>query len=140
MIIVDTNVISDPLSPGPEPRVRQWFDRHNGSDLYITSITVAELTAGAERLPHGRRRDGLILAIEQIVGVQFAGRILAFETEAALKFGALSALLWRQGVNCKMADIQIAAIAVTRNKSVATRDVKPFRAAGLHVINPWTDE
>jgi toxin FitB len=140
MIIVDTNVVSDPLSPRPEPRVERWFNRHVGRDLYITSITLAEMMTGAERLPLGRRRDGLFVAIEEIANVQFAGRILPFEAEAARQFGKLSAMFWRQGTNCKMADVQMAAIAASLNASIATRDIKAFQAAGLRVINPWTDE
>lgn len=140
MIIVDTNVVSDPLSTDPEPRVERWFNSRVGSDLYITAITVAELIAGAERLPRGRRREGLLISIEEIVEVQFVDRILPFDTKAARQFGKLAALLWRQGMNCKMADVQTAAIAQLHGARVATRDMKPFRAAGLNVINPWTDE
>jgi toxin FitB len=140
MIIVDTNVISDPLASSPSIRVKQWFDKQFEHDLFLTSVSVAELTSGVERMPGGRRRDGLSLAVEQIITVKFADRILPFDTAAARKYGQLSAALWQQGVNCKTADLQIAAIAQARGASIATRDIKPFLAAGLHVINPWTDE
>lgn len=140
MIIADTNVVSDPLSPSPDLRVINWLDRQLAEDVFITSITIAEMTAGMELLPQGRRRQDLKNAIEQIIEVQFASRILSFDPPAAREYGVLFARLQRQGMNCKMADIQIAAIAQCHGASVATRDVKPFRAAGIRVINPWTDE
>lgn len=140
MIIADTNVISDPLSPRPDVRVIDWLDRQFVEEVYITAITIAEMTAGMELLPLGRRRQDLKNAIEQIIEVQFAGRILSFDPAAAREYGVLFARLQRQGMNSKMADVQIAAIAQCHGASVATRDVKPFRAAGIRVINPWADE
>jgi toxin FitB len=83
MIILDTNAISEPISPEPETRVLQWFDRQYSQDLYLTSITVAEMLAGVQKLPSGRRKEGISFAIDEILNVTFAGRILVFDIAAA---------------------------------------------------------
>ena len=43
----------------------------------------------------------------------------------------------REGKAISAADGYIAATAASRALMVATRDVAPFQAAGLKVINPW---
>jgi toxin FitB len=140
MIILDTNAISEPISPEPETRVLQWFDRQYSQDLYLTSITVAEMLAGVQKLPSGRRKEGISFAIDEILNVTFAGRILVFDIAAARSYATVYEGLRKTGFNADTADVQIAAIAQLHGARVATRDVKPFRAAGLNVINPWTDE
>ena len=57
MIILDTNVVSEPLKPQPDPAVLQWLNAQEPKTLYITAINWAELLAGVAALPAGRRRD-----------------------------------------------------------------------------------
>jgi toxin FitB len=140
MIILDTNVISEAITPKPEPRVLRWLDRQHSQDLYLTSIAAAEMLAGVQKLPSGRRKYGISFAIDEILNVTFAGRILIFDIATARSYATVYEGLRKTGFNADMADVQIAAIAQLHGARVATRDVKPFRAAGLNVINPWTDE
>ena len=53
VILVDTNVISEPLRRVPEPRVAEWLDAQALETLYLSAITVAELRFGARSLPAG---------------------------------------------------------------------------------------
>jgi toxin FitB len=140
MIILDTNAISEPIAPEPEPRVLRWFDKQYPLDLYLTSITVAELLAGVQKIPSGRRRDRISSAIDEIINITFLGRVLNFDVAAARSYALVFEALRQIGFNGETSDVQIAAIAQLHGASVATRDIKPFRAAGLKVINPWTEE
>jgi predicted nucleic acid-binding protein len=79
MILLDTNVISEPLRPTPEPRVIGWIDAQPMETLYLTAITVAELRAGMALLPAGKRRSGLHESLEKRVLPLFAGRVLPFD-------------------------------------------------------------
>ena len=46
MILLDTNVMSEPLRHTPEPRVIEWIDAQVMETLFLSAITVAELRAG----------------------------------------------------------------------------------------------
>ena len=83
MILVDTNVISEPLRKVPEVRVVDWIDAQPMETLYLSAITVAELRFGVASLPAGKRRNSLHDNVETRVLPLFAGRVLAFEMAAS---------------------------------------------------------
>ena len=76
MILVDTNVVSEPLRRTPEPRVAAWLDAQALETLYLSVITVAKLRFGVCSLPAGRRRDRLHEDLEGQVLPMFAGSVL----------------------------------------------------------------
>lgn len=136
MIVLDTNVISEAIKPQPSQPVLAWLDAQDANTLFLTSVTLAELWYGIGALPAGRRRGALAKAVDGIVAL-FATRILAFDTEAA-RHHAVRALRARAaGLGLPAPDAYIAAIAAAHGYAVATRDVAPFRAAGVAVIDPW---
>jgi predicted nucleic acid-binding protein len=51
MIVVDTDVASELMRPTPDARVVAWIRAQDSGELYTTSITVAEIGYGVERLP-----------------------------------------------------------------------------------------
>jgi predicted nucleic acid-binding protein len=83
MILVDTNVVSEPLRRVPEPRVAGWLDAQALETLYLSAITVAELRFGVRSLPAGCRRDRLDEDLEGQVLPMFAGRVLSFNLAAS---------------------------------------------------------
>ncbi len=137
MILLDTNVISEPLRATPEPRVLNWLDAQPLETVFISVITVAELRYGVARLPNSRRRSTLHDRLETQVLSAFAGRILPFDLPVTLAYADLMAKAQAAGFSIGMADGLIAAIAWTNGMTVATRDTAPFLAAGVAVINPW---
>lgn len=137
MILLDTNVISEPLRAMPEPRVVQWLDAQPMETVYLSVITVAELRLGVARLPNGRRRSVLRDQLETQVLPLFAGRMLAFDLPATQAYADLMTRAQATGFSIGMADGLIAAIASIHGMTVATRDTAPFTAAGIAVINPW---
>lgn len=138
MIIVDTNVISEPLRSAHDERVREWLNRQAPETLYLSVITVAELMLGVELLSDGRRKGELRSAVGSVVADTFRGRVLDFDSDVALTYAVLMARARRQGVAVSVADGQIAATARHHGFAVATGDVQPFEAVGLTVINPWS--
>lgn len=137
MILLDTNVISEPLRREPEPRVIQWIDAQLLETLYLSTITVAELRAGIALLPAGKRRTGLQENLEQRLLPLFAGRVLPFDLACTQAYAELIANARKAGLAIAAADGYIAAIAAAHGFAVATRDISPFEAAGTTVINPW---
>ncbi len=138
MILVDTNVISEPLRASGDMNVLAWIDAQIIETLYLSTISLAELRFGIAVLPEGKRRDTLHSSLEQRVLPLFAGRILSFDAIASQAYATLRAKARAAGQAIATTDGYIAAIATTHGFSVATRDTFPFDAAGLTVINPWT--
>lgn len=139
MIVLDTNVISEPLRKAPDSRVIEWIDTQPIETLYLSAITVAELRFGVASLPAGKRRDRLQQSLEKQALPLFAGRILSFDMAASQAYGELMAKSRSAGRVIATADGYIAATAVANGMKVATRDAIPFEAAGVDVINPWKD-
>jgi len=137
MILLDTNVVSEPLRHSPEPRVIEWIDAQPLETLYLSAVTVAELRAGVALLPAGKRRTALHENLERQVLPLFTGRVLAFDLSCTMAYAELTAKARAIGMAIATADGYIAAIAATHGFSVATRDASPFDAAGVAVINPW---
>lgn len=138
MIILDTNVLSEMMKPKPDRNVQDWLNLQDSNVLFTSSITAAELVAGIETLPAGKRKDDLLDRFHQMLET-FTGRICPFDTVSAIAFGTLIGLAQTSGRAISFQDGLIAAIALGKNFRVATRDTSPFKAAGLLVINPWND-
>lgn len=137
MILLDTNVVSEPLRHAPEARVIEWIDAQPLETLYLSAITVAELRAGVALLPAGKRRAALHENLEKRVLPLFVGRVLPFDTACTNAYAELLAKVRAAGRAVETADACIAAVAIANRFTVAARDTSPFQAAGLTVINPW---
>jgi predicted nucleic acid-binding protein len=137
MIIVDTNVLSEPMRADGNPAVADWLDRQETDTLYLTTVNLAELLLGIELMPLGLRRSRLEARIGEVISAFGERRTLAFDARAARFFAVLVARARAAGHAIPVADGQIAAIAAAHGFAVAARDTGPFIAAGVPVINPW---
>jgi predicted nucleic acid-binding protein len=137
MIIVDTNVLSEVIKLSPSPRVVDWWNSHPEDELYLTSITQAEILAGIELLPRGKRRAAIAQAAEATFREDFADRILPFDGEAACEFARIIAARRSLGRPISQPDAQIAAIARNCGAVLATRNTGDFEHCGVKLVNPW---
>jgi toxin FitB len=137
MIILDTNVISEPMKAHANKAVLTWLDLQAVESLFVTSTSLAELFVGLALLPEDKRKFGLVNQLDDLISRLFSTRILAFDRASAINYAQLVSRASLSGSAISMGDGQIAAIAQTHGFTVATRDTQPFIAAGLPVINPW---
>lgn len=137
MILLDTNVISEPLKASGNQNVVDWINAQNIETLYLSTIGLAELRFGIAALPEGKRKDVLHSSLEQRVLPLFEGRILSFDIGASEAYATLRPRAGATGQAIAPTDGYIAAIAMTNGLAVATRDTQPFISAGLTVINPF---
>lgn len=135
MIVLDTNVLSEPLRSDPDERVLAWLSAH-ADESAITAITVAELRYGALRLPRGRRREALMMAIDTLIEVA-ADRVLAFNLDAAAVAARLRAAREQEGRIVSAEDTMIAAICLAGGHDLATRNTRDFADADLVLHDPW---
>lgn len=136
MILLDTNVVSEPLKPSPDPAVVQWLNTQAPEDLYLPAIVAAELYYGWSILPDGRRKRVSGDLVDRVVS-QFEGRVVPFDLAAAVEYGRLMATARSAGVGLPILDGQIAAMARAQGAALATRNVKHFEQTGIPLLNPW---
>jgi hypothetical protein len=117
--------------------VQYWLDEQIAETLYLTSISLSELLLGLELLPVGKRKVGLAAALSELLSTLFGTRILPFDQQAATLYASRVSSARAAGKAISTTDGQIAAIAAVHGFTVATRDVAPFVAAGVPVVNPW---
>jgi hypothetical protein len=140
MILIDTNVISELWKAEPNPDVLAWIDAQTIETLYLSAVTVAELRFGLATMQEGKRRTIYQERLEKEVLPTFAGRVLPFDLDASQAYADLMARARARGKAIGKADGYIAATATACGLMVATRDISPFEAAGLKIVNPWDSQ
>ena len=137
MILLDTNIISELMRPKPVSEVIRWLDQQKSTHLFISAITIAEISYGLHALPQGNRRRQLEEAFEKAIGMGFKHRVLAFDLPAAQLYGVIMAKRKTHGRPLSVPDGQIAAIARAQDFILATRNERDFVNCGLEIINPF---
>jgi len=135
--LLDTNVISELKRSRPDSGVIEWFQDKQTSELYLASMTIAELMRGAHKLTDAVRKQFFLDWIDNTVIVQFDRRILSFDNAAAREWGLLMGLNDARGETLPSADAQIAAIARVNQLHIVSRNVKDFRRMLDTVIDPF---
>jgi predicted nucleic acid-binding protein len=136
VIVLDTNVLSEPLRAQPDPGVLAWLEGLSDS-VALTSVSVGEILTGVRRLPPGRRRDGLLAEVDRTFTL-FAAHVLPYDEPAARVYAELQAKSRAAGHPLSVEDGMIAAICRSRGVALATRNVKDFQGLGLDLVNPWS--
>jgi hypothetical protein len=136
--LLDTNIIRNVVRPQPSPALMTWFGVQADDELYVASLTIAEIRRGILEKPKGRKRDALEAWFKGAEGPQalFAGRILPFDERAALRWADLMAEGKKHGRPRSALDMIIAATADTNGCVVVTANEKDF--LGLDVLNPMS--
>ncbi len=105
-------------------------------DLFIASMTIAEIQRGILEKPPGRKRDALAQWFAGADGpwALFAGRILPFDARAGLIWARMMADGKTAGRPRSALDTIIAAVAEANGCVVVTDNERDF--AGLAILNP----
>jgi hypothetical protein len=135
--LLDTNVVSELVRASPHARVLAWIRLQRPSDLFLAAVSLGEIVRGVVRLPAGSRRSRLEEWVTQSLPRQFAGRIVAFDQQAAVIWGELMGTADRTGRTRTSADAQIAATAIQHNLVLVTRNAPDFRDLISALVNPW---
>ena len=135
--LLDTNVISELVAKNPLPQVIEWLDKIDNSLIYLSVITIGELTKGIERLPESKRKTLLRDWLNDELLLRFQGHLLPLDTEVMLTWGALTATLEQKGRKLSAMDSLIAATAVQGQFILVTRNAADFVDTGVTILNPW---
>lgn len=129
--LLDTNVLSEPVRPRPDPSVIQRLEEH-GAQSCTAAIVLHELHYGVTRLAEGRRRRILERYLDEVVARL---DVLAYDRAAAVWHASTRAQLEAQGQSTSFVDAQIAAIAAVNNLAVVTRNVDHFARLDVEVFS-----
>lgn len=137
--LLDTNIISNIAKPVPSESLLAWMSERNDEDLFIASLTIAEIRRGVLEKPSGKRRDQLEawLAGPEGPRILFAGRVLPFDEKAGLIWARLMADGRAKGRPRSALDTIIAAVAEANGCIVVTDNEKDF--FDIDVVNPIRD-
>lgn len=137
--LLDTNIISNFAKPTPSRSLIAWLGARNDADLFIASMTIAEIRRGVLEMPPGRRRAQIEAWFAGAEGPQqlFAGRILPFDERAAMAWAALMAEGKATGKSRNAFDTILAAVAQANDCIVVTDNDRHF--PGVRVLNPMRD-
>lgn len=139
MYLVDTDVVSMGAPSKRRPSAAPaWLETH-ADELFLSTVTVAEIAAGIAKLARTGRRNrardleawlGLVLHL-------YGERVLPFDVTAARLTGELMDKARSGGHSPRFADTAIAGIAASRGLTVVTRDLRHFRPLGVDAMNPF---
>jgi predicted nucleic acid-binding protein len=134
--LLDTNIISNVIKREPSDSLLAWMGAQRDEDLFIASLTVAEICRGILEKPRGKKRDPLDTWFAGAEGPQalFAGRILSFDDKAGLIWARLMAEGKTVGRPRGGLDMIIASVAGANECVLVTDNERDF--AGLEVVNP----
>lgn len=137
--LLDTCVISELVAKRPNQRITDWIDGVDPEAVHLSVITIGEIRKGIEKLPDSKRKSMLQ---EWLVGelfVRFSDRILPIDLDVILVWGQMIGRLELSGKKMAAMDSLIAALALSGNLSLVTRNEDDFKYAGIQIVNPWKD-
>lgn len=137
MIILDTNIVSEMMKTDPSTAVLQWMDQQEAIQLFITTITIAEISYGLHALPDSNRRKYLEDAFNRAIMNAFKHRILPFEESSAHIYGKIMGHRKKLGRPLSIPDGQIASITLSQGFSLATRNIRDFSHCDIDLMNPF---
>jgi tRNA(fMet)-specific endonuclease VapC len=137
--LLDTCAISELVSKQPNQRVVDWIDGIDPETVYLSVITVGEIRKGIEKLSDSKRKSVLNDWLVGELFIRFSDRILPIDLGAILAWGQMVGRLELTGKKMAAMDSLIAAIALSRDLRLVTRNVDDFKHAGINLVNPWKD-
>lgn len=137
--LLDTNIISELRKPNCNANVKQWSDAQLPQSFYLSTVTLAEIRFGIERVRDDVRREELRDWLENTLRPWFTDRILPVDEEVILLWRRLVEKGRKQGYTYSQPDLFIAAIAIFNDLCVVSRNIKDFEKSGALIINPFND-
>ena len=138
--LLDTNVISELRRPRPDARVRQFVASQRLEDLFISTVTFAEIRFGIEAVGDAVRRVELNDWLVHKVRPMFDQRVLEVSEDVMFKWRLLVEEGRKVGHTFSQPDLFIAATALQHGLVVVTRDTADYRLTRVPTLNPWTED
>ncbi len=131
-MLVDTNVICELARPRPNVSALRWFEKQ--SRIQLSVVTLEELAFGVARAKGGQHAR-LAKWLEALLAARPS--VLDVTPAVARASGELRAAREARGRRVAMADMLIAATAITHGLTLVTRNVRDFESCGVKLFDPF---
>lgn len=138
--LLDTNVISELRRPRPNARVRTFIAAQPLAELFVSTVTFAEIRYGIDRVADPIRRSELGDWLTHKLRPMFGQRVLDVSEDVMFKWRLLVEEGRKAGHTFSQPDLIIAATALHHGLTVVTRDTGDYELARVPLLNPWIDE
>lgn len=131
--LLDTNIISEPLRPAPDPSIMANLAHWDGQ-YALSAVVWHELWFGCRRLAVSAKRTAIERYLTEVVEPSIP--ILPYDSVAAQWHAQARARLVAAGRTPSFVDGQIAAVAATNQLTLVTINVADFASfADLRIVN-----
>ena len=137
MYLLDTCVISETRAKKPNPAVMEWLSRQDPNTLFMSAISVGEITNGIYLLGNTKKAKELSKWLDELVA-SFGSRVLSVNTTVAECWGVSLVACSRAGTPRPAIDALIAATAKVDNLILVTRNVRDMQGLGVKLLNPFS--
>ncbi len=135
--LIDTCVIGEVIKPKPSLKVLNWLKKQKESHLYISVLTLGEISKGIEKVKDEKRKNELHLWLTDDLQERFSGRILPVNEQVAMTWGQIQGKAELRGKSMPAIDGLIAATALVFNMIVVTRNISDMEESGVVLLDPW---
>lgn len=136
-LLLDTNVLSEPTRPKPDPQVTRWFEAADERTFHLSVLTLGEIRNGIATLTASKTSARLESWLQTELKERLQERILPVTGAIAERWGILQAHARRGGRVLPTIDGLLAATAFEHGLTLVTPNVRDFERLGVDVINPW---
>ncbi|RUW51263.1 type II toxin-antitoxin system VapC family toxin [Mesorhizobium sp. M1A.F.Ca.ET.072.01.1.1] len=137
-LLLDTNVLSEVTRPAPDVGVLKWLDGLDEDRSFISVVSIAEIRRGVALMDEGRKREALAEWLARDLPQRFEQRVLPVDEAVALAWGDLMGFAKRRGRGLSSMDGLIAATAIAKQLTLATRNSKDFEGFAIELFDPWS--
>ena len=138
--LLDTHVVSELRRLRPNARVRAFVASRPLEELFVSTVTFAEIRYGIEAIGDPIRRAELNDWLAHKVRPMFDQRVLEVSEDVMFKWRLLVEEGRKVGHTFSQPDLMIAATALHHGLTVVTRDTGDYGLARVPLFNPWVDE
>ena len=135
--LLDTNVLSEIRKKECDQNVKKWIEKQPPARLFVSSVTLAEISYGAELVKDQNFKHTLMLWLDSVLRPWFEGRTLEITEDVIVRWRELVQIGRKSHYTFSQPDLFIAAQADLHGLCVVTRNVKDFEKANVAVLNPW---
>jgi len=134
--LLDTCVISELVRPTPDENVLNWLSQTPNERLFLSVITIGEIRKGISKLPDSKKKNRLANWLNTLLE-DYGSRIYPINLTVAENWGNIQAHAESKGTPLASIDSLIAAVALTYNLIIVTRNESDFIESNVTILNPW---
>lgn len=134
--LLDTCILAEFTKKQPEQKVLDWLDNQIEQTLFLSVITIGEISKGIAALPTSKKKKQLEKWLQNLI-FRYDKRIISLDIDEMLTWGEINGKLAKKGYVFPFMDSLIAATALTHNLTLVTRNDMDFKNTGVKILNIW---